>query len=255
MINMKKIIFIAYIIFQGCIEKDVQNYNYNDVQGIWKSSAINLMFKDSLAFDVSFGPVSVFRIKGDTLLMRQIDTASNMLRPKYKILELNEDTLKLLPLKLAPYSLDKDVSYVSFVKRKDTLLNNNIRFDSLKFEGGFCPKNCSKFNIKIDANGNYKLEGKGDIQYLGNYYAELPKEEIIFINRLLGNIKLDSVRSDYTDGSVHSPVHKLNIYTEDNLYSFRIDSYDIRTPSELTNMVTYIMNTYKFYNLRKYPIY
>ncbi len=247
---MKKVIFIILIIFQGCVQDHTQHYYVDDIQGIWKSDILNLIFKDSLVFDINFGPASTFLINGDTLLMRQIPAKNTTFNAEYVILKLNKDTLKLVPLEQAPYSLSKNVDYISFIKKEDMLKENKTHFDSLHFTSGFCPKDCSLFSVKVDFKGNYEFEGETNNQFKGVYHKIISTEEIKFINKLLDDLELDTIKKDFTDGSIHSPVHTLEIYLNQNTYSFRINSYDTQTPSELINMITYLMNSYKFYNLK-----
>ncbi|WKN43950.1 DUF6438 domain-containing protein [Tunicatimonas pelagia] len=251
---MKKIVFLICSFF-SCVEQHTLEYQPSTLEGTWKSGEVNLILKDSLAFDFSFGAVSTFRVKRDTIFMKEISKKKTSYLPKYQIISLSDDTLKLRPLKAAPFSLVKNADFVSFIStNNDRILSDSMPFDSLEFSAGHCPNSCPVFVIMLSSEGNYHIKWEKNIQHESDYFAMLSNAEIRYIQSLIEDINLDSLNNNYLQGSVHSPVHTLIIYNKGKVYSFEIDSYDVQSPFQLKNIMTYLLNSYKFYDLEEKPI-
>jgi hypothetical protein len=227
----------------GCNKKR----DYNElIKGDWKSKKpdsstpgskpYTFYFEDSICSVISpFFPFTKYTIAGDiiTVSMDSFPGLEEHYPSKYKILQLDDDSLIVAPI--SPLATYNSIFRLGKIKPKNTLVPLVIYFRSSP-----CYGSCPSVMLEIDSTGRLLFYGKNLPDTGLIFKGSLNKTQYDIIISKIQNLPLDSLKEFYDAGWSDDQYCGVNIITKQRRINSTAYGYD-KEPVELRLLLKYLM--------------
>jgi Domain of unknown function (DUF6438) len=200
------------------------------------------------------------------------DSVSSINNPLYDYTKyhINENILTVQPDTLFyPQAIEKKF-YISFVDRDSLKLSpifsnehksETIRFEKLKAKNSFvvkeiyflssgCFGTCPSMLLKIDSSRRLFFLGRSHTEIKGSYYGVINKSMYKSLIDKIQHLPIDSLQLKYEAGWTDDQICGVKIVAANKTIISSAYGYD-KEPVELRILFTYLMNLYKYSNLKK----
>ncbi|GAB5523037.1 MAG: hypothetical protein Roseis2KO_09090 [Roseivirga sp.] len=220
-------------------------------------NSLTFSFQDSLAsYPFSHGGLSKYQVVGDTLIVHKItDILDYTDIPhdgtyQYKILKLNQEQLRLLPLTPLTEELFKFSERMKFtgVESQRITQKNDLTFERIGFYSSMCYGTCPYLYLEVDAQGNIWYEGRAYTEKDGLFSGTISQSELSLISGKVRNINLQNLEKKYSVGWSDDQTFGVKILTNEG--DFMSHAYGIgEEPAALRLLFDKLINIYKFAEL------
>jgi len=209
----------CYSLLPACTNKQgITQWYYEKIKGDWANRELVFSFRDSLClYPHPIYGYTHYSLQGDTLVIKekvpyklQGYEARNYPDEwlKFKIVDLNDDSLLLKPINFDP-EVFKDLSEVDdmIVLGRLTTPGPTIKaFKKLVFSSSNCFGFCSSFNLEFNSDGNCFYEGLEYTPYEGQYRGSMNPYELSGLTERIQALDLNRLEQEFnpnwSDGQV-----------------------------------------------------
>jgi hypothetical protein len=197
-------------------------------------SSINNPLYDYTKYDIN---ENILTVQPDTLSYPQTITK------KFYISFIDKDSLKLNPI----FSTEQKSKSISLEKIKT---KNNLVVQEIYFLSSGCLGACPSMLLKIDSSRRLFFFGRSHTEIKGSYYGIINKSMYKSLIDKIQHLPIDSLQLKYEAGWTDDQICGVKIVTANKTIISSAYGYD-KEPVELRILFTYIMNLYKYTNLKK----